>query len=377
MLAKTRLNSWQIFGSVCGLVALLPHCHPSVSLGGDSGVQGGGHSSAPGESGKAGAHSASTGGTISATTTWGGSEPTGGAISQTTSGSLTRGGTNPTAAGGNQPTGGATSGGAMSSNSEGGSPSTSGALGTGGAMVVVIGGAPGTGGAMVLVTGGSPSTGGVTSQAGGGGVPATGSQCFQLTEAQCRTDLSCAAVLGPDARRPECTGDERGFGSCITGGCRDANTQCNKLETLDLICSATCTSRNWSINPDYGCPGCVCVDDVKIPPAGKGWDIAAWLEADGWHYSLVGGTNRIKTCDEVKIHTSTSTNGTVVSLALPNLVAVKAALTRISAGGTDAFVMLCDRGCPDIGCQLDTMPAEIVQDIKAFATALGLTLNAY
>ncbi len=377
MRVKSKRDLLQILGLVSILGVLLPSCHPAVYLGGDGGTQGGGHSSAAGETGNAGAHPVSTGGALFTTTSWGGSDPTGGTSSQSTSGTFSTGGVGPTAAGGNQATGGAAPGGATSSVTEGGSPSTGGALGSGGAMMAVIGGASSTGGAMATAIGGASSMGGVTSQAGGGGVTPTGSHCFQLTEAQCRTDQSCAAVLGPGARRPECTGDARGFGTCITGGCRDANTQCKKLEALDQMCSATCASRNWSINPDYGCPGCVCVDDAKIPPAGKGWDIAAWLEADGWHYSLVLGTNRIKTCDEVKIHTSTITDGTVVSLAMPNLVAVKAALTRIAAGGTDAFVMLCDRGCPDIGCQLDTVPAEIVQDIAAFATAVGLTLNVY
>jgi hypothetical protein len=117
------------------------------------------------------------------------------------------------------------------------------------------------------------------------------------------------------------------------------------------------------------------VDDAKLPDPGKGWDITAWQEADGWYFSLVIGTNRIKTCDEVKIHSSTVTNGFVVSLALPNLVAVKAVLTRIAAASTDSFVSFCNGGCGDVGCALDKVPSEVVEDLKLYATAVGLKLN--
>jgi hypothetical protein len=380
MVARRTVNSLRNLGSGCALAVMLASCHPSVSLGGDRGAQGGSHSSAAGAFGEAGAEPAATGGTGSTTTSV--APGTGGALPMATGGAVS--------GGGSAPTGGAATGGATSSVAQSGSQTTGGAVGNGGTTVVVTGGAPSTGGFSPTggvmptggaatggaATGGAPSTGGATSttaaQAGSGGGTSTGTNCLQLTEAQCRADESCAAVLGPGARKPECAGDARGFSSCITGGCRDASTQCGKLEDLDLLCSSTCASHNWSINPDSGCPGCVCVDDVKITNAGKGWDIAPWLEADGWHYSLVPGTNRIKTCDEVKIHTDTT-----LGLALPNLVAVKAVLTRIAAGGTSTFVVLCDGGSADIGCQLDSMPAETVKDLTAFATALGLTLTVF
>lgn len=113
----------------------------------------------------------------------------------------------------------------------------------------------------------------------------------------------------------------------------------------------------------------MCVDAIPITEGGKGWDIASWLESDGWHFSLVPGTNRIKTCEEIKIHTNST-----YSYALPNLVAVKSALTRIAAGGTGQFVSLCG-SCGDIGCALDPLPTETVDDLKRFANAVGLTLN--
>jgi hypothetical protein len=120
----------------------------------------------------------------------------------------------------------------------------------------------------------------------------------------------------------------------------------------------------------------VCLDDIRIPTGGKGWDIAAWQKSDGSHFSLVAGTNRIKSCDEVVADTDNISNGSVFRLAARNLLALKSALARLTPG---EYITLCngDHACADIDstCSLGTPPTELVQDIQLYVGALGLQWN--
>jgi hypothetical protein len=39
------------------------------------------------------------------------------------------------------------------------------------------------------------------------------------------------------------------------------------------------------------------------------------------------------------------------------------------------YVTLCNGGCPDIDCPLDTMPPDTLDDLKLYAEAIGLNLG--
>jgi len=40
-------------------------------------------------------------------------------------------------------------------------------------------------------------------------------------------------------------------------------------------------------------------DTLEVTHSMKGWEIYSWPDGSGWHYSILVGTNRLKTLDEV------------------------------------------------------------------------------
>lgn len=40
-------------------------------------------------------------------------------------------------------------------------------------------------------------------------------------------------------------------------------------------------------------------DTIKFSHSLKGWELYSWYQQSEWHYSIIIGTNRLKSCDEV------------------------------------------------------------------------------
>jgi hypothetical protein len=132
----------------------------------------------------------------------------------------------------------------------------------------------------------------------------------------------------------------------------------------------SCASDHWAVDPSTGCYGCDCLEDVRIRSGGKGWGVTGWPEADGWHFSIVNATNRIKSCDEVVNDTNLpSSAGTPFRVAAPHLTALKSGLARVLPS---EYITFCNGGCPDVDCRQPTPPAAMTEELTRYAQALGL-----
>jgi hypothetical protein len=105
--------------------------------------------------------------------------------------------------------------------------------------------------------------------------------------------------------------------------------------------------------------------DRQLDHATKGWELRSWLEEDTWHYSLLVGTNRMKTCEEIASTES----------AKPSVSALKEELARLRAGEE---VYWTQAGSTPSGCRDFTYPPEdVVGDLSAYCDDMGIGLHIY
>ena len=84
----------------------------------------------------------------------------------------------------------------------------------------------------------------------------------------------------------------------------------------------------------------------------KGWELRSWLESGKWHFSLLVGTNRLKTDEEIKQSAVESIND------IKNMLNQLAPGERVSWGGFT----------------LPFYTEEILNDITSYCKQLGLNL---
>ncbi len=103
------------------------------------------------------------------------------------------------------------------------------------------------------------------------------------------------------------------------------------------------------------------------PLSMKGWELYSWSNGSEWYYSILVGTNRMKTCDEVMTSEITATG----------IDSLKTVLAKFPDG---EYITWSGTGwledCWDYGWGNLSLPAQgIVDEIKQYCAEHGLTLN--
>jgi hypothetical protein len=111
--------------------------------------------------------------------------------------------------------------------------------------------------------------------------------------------------------------------------------------------------------------------DVQLPSSMKGYEIYSWNGGEqDWWFTLIAGTNRNKSCDEVVVDEDVVDAGSVVNTVSHGVDAFNATLSRLPAGET----ILWWQTLPE--CDLLAVPGpEIVEEIRIHCTALALDLQ--
>ncbi len=105
--------------------------------------------------------------------------------------------------------------------------------------------------------------------------------------------------------------------------------------------------------------GCGAAQRTEVPPSAesmKGYELYSWQEGDQWVFSLLPGTNRLKTLEEIK---SSDTR-------LPGAEALIARLQKIPAGQYVTW---------SSGETLAFPPDEMMRQIEQVCRDQGLILN--
>jgi len=75
---------------------------------------------------------------------------------------------------------------------------------------------------------------------------------------------------------------------------------------INLLLFAACTKDVTSGSANY-------LDTLKITHSLKGWELYSWPVGNSWHFSILTGTNRLKTLEEVRSDNSTGMHWITVS----------------------------------------------------------------
>jgi hypothetical protein len=109
----------------------------------------------------------------------------------------------------------------------------------------------------------------------------------------------------------------------------------------------------------------------KLPHSLKGYELYSWSEDNQWHFTLITGTNRLKTIDEITSEGDLTSETGWVKIQVVGTDAIKNVLSRLPEGES---VFWCDE--LHIGQSTETdlqlPPEQIADAIERYAKQCGL-----
>jgi hypothetical protein len=120
-------------------------------------------------------------------------------------------------------------------------------------------------------------------------------------------------------------------------------------------------------------PACSTAPAAPLPHSMKGYEVYSWQEAGEWHFTLITGTNRNKSLEEITTDENTESADGWVDIHAVGVDGAKAMLARVPAGewvswNAQQFVIPNEA----IETKLVFPPDDIVTEIKDYADKLGL-----
>ena len=113
-----------------------------------------------------------------------------------------------------------------------------------------------------------------------------------------------------------------------------------------------------------------------LPRSMKGYELYSWPVEDTWHFTLITGTNRNKTLEEVKASDDRWTEDGWVRIHVQGVDAIKALLSRVPEG---EWVLWAGPGWAGgnlgEGSDITLPPPAIVDALKGHAEGLGLQFH--
>ena len=113
-------------------------------------------------------------------------------------------------------------------------------------------------------------------------------------------------------------------------------------------------------------------DIQSLPRSMKGYELYSWLESDGWHFTLITGTNRNKTKEEITSGATYISETGWINIHCLGQKAILAALAKVPSG---EWVSWRNGAFVTDGGTLTWPPQEMVDAIKRGAVDHGLTMN--
>jgi hypothetical protein len=108
----------------------------------------------------------------------------------------------------------------------------------------------------------------------------------------------------------------------------------------------------------------------------KGYELYSWKSGRGWRFTLITGTNRLKTLAEVTSPESI-VEGDWVKITVEGVPELKAILDRLPSGTHVGWWKKRDLlpGSLIPPARLALPPSPLVEEIRSHSTALGIQLN--
>jgi len=119
------------------------------------------------------------------------------------------------------------------------------------------------------------------------------------------------------------------------------------------------------------------ITDVENLPGGmKGYELYSWSQDGQWHFTLITGTNRNKTLEEILSDEDIVSEAGWVQVHVEGVDAIQAALGKLRPG-EEVFWLARPRteATPTAGVTFALPPASMVDSIKSFCSERGLKLT--
>jgi hypothetical protein len=116
---------------------------------------------------------------------------------------------------------------------------------------------------------------------------------------------------------------------------------------------------------------------APLPRSFKGYELYSWKSGTTWYFTLITGTNRLKTLAEITSSANVE-EGDWLKITVAGVSELKSVLGRLPPGSHISW----DRarhlvtGLLKPGPNLRRPPARVVREVQAYCAELGLDLNA-
>ena len=114
----------------------------------------------------------------------------------------------------------------------------------------------------------------------------------------------------------------------------------------------------------------------ELPVSGKGYELYSWSENGQWHFTLITGTDRNKTLDEIITTDDYISEAGWTHINVASVDAIKAVLRKLPEGEEVMWEAGLPSGTLPDGVNNTLPPASTIDKIKAFAQQYGLNLVA-
>jgi hypothetical protein len=114
-----------------------------------------------------------------------------------------------------------------------------------------------------------------------------------------------------------------------------------------------------------------------LPRSFKGYELYSWKSGGTWHFTLITGTNRLKTLAEITSPENIE-EGDWIKITAAGVSELKSVLARLPPGTQISWgrARQLDTGTSRSGLKLRLPPRRVVREIQAYCTELGIYLNA-
>lgn len=149
------------------------------------------------------------------------------------------------------------------------------------------------------------------------------------------------------------------------------------LENVELVVlSVVLVALLWSsCAPEPKPPPTTAPPTEPLPPSMKGYELYSWQVGGEWYFTLVTGTDRLKTYQEVTIGRKDVADDWV-ELSVRGIHDLEASLAQLPAG--TEVTWLGPRGLKQRGLKpgnLALPPRSTLQDVRSFCAQAGIELE--
>jgi hypothetical protein len=117
--------------------------------------------------------------------------------------------------------------------------------------------------------------------------------------------------------------------------------------------------------------------DIPLPQSPKGYELYSWLQDDQWNYTLITGTNREKTTQEIVTGVYGVNTDGLVNIHAIGLNAIEQVISLLPAGEFVTWLSGPRSDDPQYAVNFALPPANDVAAIKTYADQHSLNLNVF